>query len=201
VAPGAISVIVGPRISGGSGSPVIGGAAVPVFGEAPIAAHGAEILDDAADTMCGHDVALVVLDQRIPNAKTASIRLAPPVLGEKLTAVGWGKTDQAIFPDQRMTRSGIAVIGLENRIVEYTRASGMLVRALTLGGELAVGESTCYGDSGGPLFDDAGKIVGVTSRTPDNVSVRCVDTTVVYSFAGARAPLVADALARGAARP
>jgi hypothetical protein len=198
----AISVIVGSKIDPAPGSgPIIGGGGAPQFGNAPVAALGAEIVHDVSDTMCGHDVALVVLDRRIPHAKTATVRVSPPALGEQFVAVGWGKTDQAIFPNQRMTRAGIAAIALDDQVVEYTRHGGDLVRAVTLAGEFAVGESTCYGDSGGPLLDAAGSVVGVTSRTPDNVSQRCVDTTVVYSYAGFRASFVNDALARGAARP
>ena len=93
----------------------------------------------------------------------------------------------------------IAVLALDNTVVEYRRQNGAIVRTVTLEGELAVGESACFGDSGGPLFDAAGLVVGIASRTPDNVSQRCVDTTVVYSWAGFRAGLVAEALARGAA--
>jgi V8-like Glu-specific endopeptidase len=202
VEPSSISLIVGSKLDPSTdGPPVIGGTASPQFGNAPVAAQAKQIVHEESNSMCGHDVAVLILDRKIPNAKIASVRISPPALGEKFTAVGWGKTDQAIFPNVRLTRAGIAVIALDNQVVEYTRHSGDLVKAITQAGEFAVGESTCYGDSGGPLLDDAGRVVGVTSRTPDNVSQRCVDTTVVYSHAGFRSAIINDALARAAAQP
>ena len=183
VAPGAIHVIIGRSIATDPSGGVVGGAAAPSFDGAPVAAVGTRIVDDGAGEMCGHDVAVIVLDHAV-DAPTTSIREAPPVVGEKLTAVGWGRTENG-YPLAKQMRTGIPVLAVGAGLFTYTRASGAVLSAALVDGELAVGESVCNGDSGGPLLDDAGMVVGVVSRTVQNGSVRCVDTPVVYSQASA----------------
>jgi hypothetical protein len=125
-------------------------------------------------------------------------------VGEELTAVGWGFTDQTsasgqlVLPLHRMQRRGVAVLGGERDVITYRRHSGDEIIAGAMQDEFIVGESVCNGDSGGPLFDADGKIVGITSRRVSMISVRCVDSPVVFSHPGApsHASLINAALAR-----
>lgn len=191
VPPGAIHVITGRSIAADPAGGVVGGAAAPSFDGAPVAAVGARIVDDGAGSMCGHDVAVIVLDHPV-DAPTTSIRPGPPVVGERLTAVGWGRTESG-YPLAKQMRTDIPVLAVGAGLFTYTRSNGTVLSAALAEGELAVCESVCNGDSGGPLLDDAGLVVGVVSRTVQNGSVRCVDTPVVYSQAVAWRGLVGRA--------
>lgn len=192
VAAGGIDVIFGRAIAASDGSGgVVGDAPFPSFDEAPVAAKGLRVVDDGSSAMCGHDVAVIELDRALTNP-TTTIRATAPVLGELLTAVGWGRTQDG-YPRTKQMRTEIPVLASNAGVFSYTRASGSILRATLADGELGVGESVCNGDSGGPLFDVDGKIVGIVSRIASNGSVRCVDTPVVYSAAWKWADLVASA--------
>ena len=191
VAAGGISVIVGSSIAASGSSGVVGDAPFPTFDDAPAAAKGIRIVDDGSNAMCGHDVAVIVLDRALANP-TTSIRPTAPVMGERLTAVGWGRTQDG-YPLTKQMRTGIPVLAASAGVFSYTRAGGSVLKATLTDGELGVGESVCNGDSGGPLLDADGKIVGIVSRVASNGSVRCVDTSVVYSAASHWQDLVARA--------
>lgn len=127
-------------------------------------ALGAKIFHDAATNLCGHDLALVVLDRRLaaPIAPIAPIRIdTPPTMNERFTAVGWG-TDGAAFPAVRQQRANVQV-----------EAFGPTVLDLATGHRVAIGsnevltdEADCAGDSGSPALDaTTGAIIGVASRS------------------------------------
>lgn len=157
---------------------------------APPSAHGLELVADDSTTMCGHDVVVLVLDRSLTIAPPRTVRRTPPQVGEIVTAVGWGYTDQTsasgqlVLPTHRQQRTGIPILASENAVYAYHRHNGDTIVSGTMAGELLVGESVCNGDSGGPLFDADGAIVGITSRRVSNVSVRCVDSPAVFSAAG-----------------
>lgn len=191
VAASGIDVIVGRSIAASAGTGVVGDAPAPSFGDAPVAAKGLRIVDDGSSAMCGHDVAVLVLDRAL-GSPTTSIRRTAPVVGESLTAIGWGRTQDG-YPPSKQMRTGIPVLAIGAGLFTYTRASGAILKAALSDGELGAGESVCNGDSGGPLLDPDGKIVGVVSRIASNGSVRCVDTPVVYSAAWRWQDLVTSA--------
>lgn len=149
-------------------------------GDVNPAAQGSKILDTGSKTLCNSDIALVILDKPIPNAKIAPIRLESDVTkGEVITAVGWGVTDRTPQPDTRQQRTGIKVTGL-----------GPDANALppVASNEFQVGESICSGDSGGPAIAETGAVIGVVSRggngrggSSQDPSANCIGAENIYT--------------------
>lgn len=137
------------------------------------AARGVELITTGAKTICNNDLALILLDRQVENAKIAPIRLdAPPARGEKITVVGWGITKDTNFPDTRQTRDGISITQ-----VGPARALGPA--------EFKTGEGTCSGDSGGPALAETGAVLGVLSRGGNGSGAtgadNCVDGENVWT--------------------
>ncbi len=128
---------------------------------APETAHAKakSFVHDSAPTTCNADIALVVLDRAIPNAKLAPMRLETGVsLGDRLRVVGWGANETSYFPDVRMTRDGVTVAAVGP-------SDTVLIGGQLGDKEFTASESVCTGDSGGPALDTStGAIVGVVSR-------------------------------------
>jgi hypothetical protein len=147
------------------------------FSQTP-AAHGKQFIHDSAKNLCNHDLALVVLDQEIPNAQIAQIRLDQPVsVGESFTAVGWGVT---MTTDMPITRQQRPAVKIEHVGPVLDANLGIAVPDH----EFQVGEAICQGDSGGPGFDaKTGAVIGVVSRggngntNPINPWDTCVSST------------------------
>jgi hypothetical protein len=153
-------------------------------------------IHDAAIATCNADLALIVLQTPIQDAKVAPIRLDGDVTkDEALVTVGWGATVASFIPPQRQRRDGV-------RVVDVGPSS-----IARLGGELGpseflASESVCVGDSGGPAFDaDTGAVVGVVSRgpngsvgTPTN-GAGCVGTQHTFEKASSFKALVLQAFA------
>ena len=117
---------------------------------------GKKVLDDGGKNLCNHDIAMVVLQEPVPNAKLTPLRLDGDIVkGEVVTAIGWGVTDRTPQPDIRQQRTGIKV--LESGPDDSTGGP-------VPPNEFQVGESICSGDSGGPAIASTGAIIGVVSR-------------------------------------
>jgi len=143
--------------------------------------HGVQIFDTGAPTLCGEDIAFVLLDADIA-APIASMSTDTVAVGDSLTVVGSGAIDGVGTPaPQRMQRTGVSVTAIGPTAVGSTPVSA---------GELATGVAFCHGDSGGPALDAQGRIVGLVSRTS-----QCMTGPDVFTALSAHADLVAQALA------
>lgn len=109
--------------------------------------------------LCGNDVALVTLTSVVPTS--VAIPLVPRIdravaPGETYRAVGYGlaQPDDDGSAGVRRQRAGLAVECQPGSCGSGTRSN-----------EFVGDSSVCSGDSGGPALDEAGKVVGVVSRS------------------------------------
>lgn len=201
------------------GNPIVGGGVLGDFDAEQIRvlvgpevafdfpATGKQILHSGATTLCNADIALVVLDQAIPDAKFAKIRLdSKPVEGDKILAVGWGQSNNS---------SGIGRRRRGNIPVEHVGPFSRASQGIALGpAELGVGESICQGDSGGPAYDmKTGAVIGVVSRggngampTEQDPTLSCVDaggfvTHNIYTRTDGFKALIMEAFAAAGTEP
>lgn len=159
-------------------------------------ARGAELIDDASNTLCNHDIALILLDRALPGAKLAPIRLDEgPRKDESVRVVGWGVTDKSSDPPTRQQRAGV-------KVVEVGPAEGLGPA------EFRLGESGCAGDSGGPAFaESTGAVLGVLSRggnganAPAGSAEGCLDAENVFTSAAKYKDLVLSAYAKAGQEP
>ena len=103
----------------------------------------------------GFDVALLRLERAID---VPPVRIGASPRSGRVHAIGYGATSYVERPDGKVEPRGI---GTERRAAEGfvvgVNPTEMFVR-------FELGSSACYGDSGSPLFDEDGRIVGVLSR-------------------------------------
>ncbi len=91
-------------------------------------------------------IAIIVLDQAVKMAKPLPVRTHGVAQGDRVRAVGFGRTGDHGAAGTKLVREHV-------RVLSVTAA------------ELTVGEATCQGDSGGPALDEStGEVVGVVSR-------------------------------------
>jgi hypothetical protein len=142
---------------------------------------GEKIIHDDAKALCSHDIALILLAEPIEGAMIAPLRLeSPPVANELMTAVGWGVTQLAPFPDQRQTRSGIKVV----HVGPFSSGPDQVPP-----NDFEVGESICQGDSGGPaIAETTSAVIGVVSRggngrsSTTDPAAGCLGTDAVNNY-------------------
>lgn len=117
-----------------------------------VVARGLRVVVPSTRTLCGADVAVVVLDRAIAGITPLTLSEDAPSEGETITVVGYGRRGDSARAGvgQRYTRGGVRVLQVTTR-------------------ELATTEGTCSGDSGSPALDArTGRIVGVLSRGGDH---------------------------------
>lgn len=144
-------------------------------------------------SLCGGDIALIQFDRDIPNGKIAPVRWTPVTVGEMTTAVGYGDDGTGNTPKTRMQRTQIPVGIVGPTTDNWQTNQGQNMPITISAGEFATGDATCFGDSGGPLFDQAGNVIGVTSRGIDGES--CVDRPSIWTAITTHEALIQNALA------
>jgi hypothetical protein len=136
-----------------------------------VVAKGKKIIQPTTNNGCGFDAALILLDRDVPNAKISPVRFTPLKNGEPVIAVGYGVDQNDTELTQRMQRS-TTILGVGpttgTTIIPYKMKDGQTFNYTAQMGDVVTGESTCSGDSGGPLFDATGAVVAMTSRGPFN---------------------------------
>jgi hypothetical protein len=140
---------------------------------------------EGTDDVCGHDVALLLLDENIPAS------LAKPVVprvdgsaatGEPFVADGYGYTDE-----KAMTGSGTRM-RLDDVKVRCVGDDCLTTADILRPGEwLSSDARLCPGDSGGPALAADGRVFGVASRAGEACA------TAIYSDVAAFRELLIDA--------
>jgi hypothetical protein len=150
------------------------------------AARGVKLYTPQSNNgMCGTDIALILLDKDVPNAKVAKVRFTRPVMGETTTAVGYGDAGGG----RRERSVNVLAIGPIN--TSFTTSSGRSLSYRLPADDVATGESTCFGDSGGPLLDSAGAVIAITSRGIDDL---CDDRPTISTVLAPHEALIRDTL-------
>lgn len=157
---------------------------------ANVVARGKQLFVETKSSICGQDIALILLDKTVPNVTPKKVRLTPPVAGELTTAIGYGETEAQELKG-RLLRRNIAVMAV-GPATRTASASGRSVAVTVPTNDFMTGESTCHGDSGGPLFDQSGMVVGTTSR---GTELGCLDAPAIYSSTAGHAAIIKTALA------
>jgi MYXO-CTERM domain-containing protein len=150
-------------------------------------------VDSAKGTnLCSNDIALFQLDKDVPGAMVAKVRLTKLDIGETARTVGYGDDGSGKVTNGRYAKTGIKIDSVGPSSYTYTPKTGAKIPVTVPAGEIVTGESTCFGDSGGPLFDSSGSVIGVTSRGIDE---KCIDRPSIYSDTASHAKFITDAAA------
>jgi MYXO-CTERM domain-containing protein len=131
------------------------------------------VLPGVDEALCGHDIALLILDGKFDGAGLPALspRLdVPAARGETYTAVGFGDALTEGSPGVRRARAGLSVVcGARD-----CGGGGVLTDS-----EFVGEEAVCEGDSGGPALDTSGEVIGVVSRGADECGA-AVYSAVAY---------------------
>ncbi len=196
------NTLKGDRTPGDLDVRVGGGAATGLDDRATATAKGKRLFVPEADTVFNADLAVIEVD-RAMTVEAAPLRLGADVaVGEELTLVGWGATDNGKLPTARMQRTGVKVqaVGTAASTSDFDVGAD----------EFRIGEGTCFGDSGGPsLSSRTGAIVGIVSRggngirDPNDVAAACVGPNVadVHTMVARFRPILDNAFKATGATP
>lgn len=139
----------------------------------------------AAQDLCSDDIALVALDRDVQGITPAKVRFSGVSVDEMTTAIGYGNQGSG-----RRQRADVRVLALGPASTTYQTRNGQKLPLNLPANELATTESTCYGDSGGPLLDTIGQVVAVASRGLDDL---CIDRPTFWTSVAAHQQLIRDA--------
>lgn len=135
-------------------------------------------------SLCGSDIALIALDDDITDVKPVSLRFAPTSIDEVATAVGYGDRPG------RKQRTDVKVLAIGPLRTSYVTADGYKLPVYIDPHEVMTSESTCWGDSGGPLFDASGTLIAVAARGIDD---RCRDRPTIWTTVNGHEQLIRQA--------
>lgn len=106
------------------------------------------------ESVCRNDIALLLLREPL-EVPGAELRLDDSVfVGEPLTFVGYGTNEDGTLEQRRLPDRPVLAVGETETNPD---AKGAMPRTFI------VGPGPCHGDSGGPTFDEEGRISGVFS--------------------------------------
>lgn len=154
------------------------------------AARASRIFTEDDTSGCGFDIALLLLDRDVAGARIGGVRRSAARVGERAKAAGYGDDGTGKLTAGRFERSDVAIQSVGPASFTFKTKTGEPIPVTVPARELGTGESTCFGDSGGPLLDEAGLIIGVTSR---GVADTCVDRPVIYSAVASHLALIDEA--------
>jgi hypothetical protein len=156
-----------------------------------VVARGKQLFHEAGLSGCSNDIALILLDRDVQNP-IAPVRLSVATPGEDAYTVGFGDDGSGELTDGRHRKDGISIDAVGASSYMFQPSTGRPIMVQVPAGELLTGESTCYGDSGGPLFDAQDEVIGVTSRGIDD---SCIDRPSIFSGLATHADLIRGAFA------
>lgn len=154
----------------------------------PTVARSKKVWITPTNNICSFDVALIQLDRPVPNAKISKLRFSALTANEAVTAVGFGDDGLGNYPSARRQRT-TSILGVGPTTVQFQSQTGGTIPLSLPDGDVMTGESHCFGDSGGPLFDKDGSIVAIISRGPDDAPFddnargqeNCIDMAESYA--------------------
>jgi hypothetical protein len=172
----------------------------------PLPPHVAQVLVSPGNTCCQSDLAMLVLDRSMDDSIVAPIRLdSTPAVGDSLTAMGFGLALDKGFGNLQQRSVTVLHVGPS----DATTDDDGMHEALSPG-FFEVGEAPCHGDSGSPVLDATGAIVGVASDidnpqivVPSGTARDCVGpgTRGIYSSLSAQKDFILRGFAAANAQP
>jgi hypothetical protein len=161
--------------------------------------------------ICKGDLAFLLLENPIPDAKTVSMRLESPVkIDEQAFSVGWGSIDTyGSSPKLRQFLGGIKVLALGPG--QYKAPDGLI--SFNMGPNTFLSTSgPCAGDSGSGLFSEkTGALLGLLSfagtddpnfvPTPDEPYKFCLKSTLFYNRIDVAKDFILSAFKEAGHRP
>lgn len=157
--------------------------------QTPVAV-GSKIFTSATKETCGNDIALLQLDQDLSGVTIAQVRFDRPAIGEPGILVGYGDNEKGSHAHLREER-GVQVEAVGPASASHAQKNGQSISYDLPAGEIATGQGSCPGDSGGPLLDAQKRIVGVVSR---GLGLECgADQATIYSGVELHEKLIVDA--------
>lgn len=148
-------------------------------------ARGVKLYVPASNELCRADIALLSLDSDVPDITPAKVSFAAATQDEVGTAIGYG--DNA---DERTQRADVKVLAVGPVKYAYRTQRGEMIAMDPLENEIVTTESTCFGDSGGPLLDGAGRVFAVASRGIDET---CRDRPTFWTTLAGHEQLIREA--------
>jgi MYXO-CTERM domain-containing protein len=152
--------------------------------ERTVVARGVNIYVPSSNQLCSGDIALLSLDKDVPSITPARVSFAAATKDGVGTAVGYGGDAP------RTTRADVKILAVGPSSYTYRTQDGEMIPMDPLVNEIVTSESTCFGDSGGPLLDGQGRIFAVASRGMDIV---CRDRAAYWTTLGGHEQLIRSA--------